>query len=182
MSTLPQLGHDTPLCLYHLKEQLLNTLELTAAHIISSPPQPPILVNFFPPTSLSSFQFPLSALLSSSLLPSLYPFLHFSPFSPQPLPSPGGMRQAGRLAVCAAVMAWAPCWGSFDGVGDYSSCSLGRIRLSHSTSSSITCTYRRTHTGTHLKNNYTNISYSGICYFFPLTHFDVGPAVVIKTV
>lgn len=99
-------------------------------------------------------------------------FFHFSPLSHRPLLSPGGTRQAGRFSVCAAVMAWAPIWGAFDGAGDYSSCSSGRVALSHN-SSSITCMYRSAHKGTLL----INIAAAKI---HTLLYFDVSSVVVIR--
>lgn len=80
-------------------ELLQLTLSVLLNHHLPSIFSPPFLHFSLP------FQFPLSALLPS-LLPSFSPpFLYFSSLSPRPLLSPGGMRQAGRFAVCAAVMA-----------------------------------------------------------------------------
>lgn len=62
----------------------------------------PLLFSTF--LSLSNFPSRLFCLLFSRHFPPP-PFLYFSSLSPRPLLSPGGMRQAGRFAVCAAVMA-----------------------------------------------------------------------------
>lgn len=120
------------------------------------------------------FQFPLSA-PSSSLLPSFSPFLYFSPLSPRPLLSPGGMRQARRLAVCAAVMAWAPylrilwwCWGLFIlFVGRYTTVTQHQQHQQHHMHIQ---TYTQLHQYFLLRN----------FLLFPLPHFDVWTAVVIK--
>lgn len=167
------LGRDrrlsTILCLHQPKEHFLSTLEHTAADIISFPQALTLL--------------PLSTFLSLSNFPSwllsllfCHHFPHFSislPFLLGPC-CPRGVwdRLGGSLYV---PLSWPelPSWGSFDGVGDYSSCSLGRIPLSHS-SSSITCIYRHTHKGTLLKNKYTNISYPGICTFSPCHTLMLG--------
>lgn len=120
---------------------LLNLLQLT----LSLPPN----------HQLSSIFLLFSTFLSfSNFPPRLLPLLfsrHF-PHSSISLPfllgpcCPQGVwdRLGDSLYV---LLSWPelPSWGSFDGVGDYSSCSLGRIPLSHSSSSSsITCIHRHT--------------------------------------
>ena len=155
MSVRAPWGWDTtlspPLCLHHPKEYFLNALEPTAAHINSSP-QPPTIFYFFFFCLLS----PLFSSLSYPPLPSrllllLFSrhFTHFSPFL-LGLCCPQGVWD-GLGDSLYVLLSWPelPSWGSFDGVGDYSPCSLGRTPLSHSSSSSSsmhiqTYTYRHT--------------------------------------
>lgn len=142
-----------------------------------------MLLNLLQPTlslpfnhKLSSFFFFFATFLTLSNFPSrLLPLLfsrHFPYFT---------ISLAFLLGLCCPRGVWdrlgdslyvplswpeLPSWGSFDGVGDYSSCSLGCIPLSHSSSSNSSIyIYRHTHTDTLLKNNCTNISYSGNVIF-----------------
>ena len=102
-------------------------LQLTS----SLPPSTDNSLLFFSPRFSLPFQF---SLLNS--LPPLFSchFTHFSTSRPflLSLCHPQGVWD--RLGDSLYVpLSWPelPSWGSFDGVGDYSSCSLGRIRLSH---------------------------------------------------
>lgn len=159
---------------------LLNLLQLTLSlplnHRLSS------IIFFFAfflhfslPTPIPP---PLSA-PSPSLLPSFYPFLSLSP---RPLLSPGGMRRARRLAVCAAVMAWAPelrilwwCWGLFTQfVGPYTTVTQQQQQ-------------QHAHADIHIQahsGEITALIFPTQDFFFwtfhITLHFDVGSVVVIK--
>lgn len=158
MSRLPQLGHNS--IYYTLSPSPKAIAPKCSWTQCSSCYQFPSTTNslqFFSFLHFSLFfQFPLLAI---SLLLSRH-FPHFSislPFLLGPCCPQGVWDSLGDSLYVPLSWPELPSWGSFDGVGDYSSCSLGRTPLSHSTSNSITCTYRHTHTGTLSKNNYTKI-------------------------
>lgn len=114
MSRLPQLGHNS------IYEALSPSPKAIAPKRSCFPSTTSSLL-FFSLFSTFLSPFPISPFgYFPSPLPSFPPFLYFSPLSPRPLPSPGGMRQSARVTVCAAVRAWAPqlrilwwCWGLF---------------------------------------------------------------------
>lgn len=99
-------------------------------------------------TFLPLFQFPISVPSPFSSLPIS---LFLSPFLLGLCCPQGVWDRLGDSLYAPLSWPELPSWGSFDGVdgvGDYSSCSLGRILLSHSSSSSsssITCIYRHIH-------------------------------------
>lgn len=97
------------------------------------------------------FQFPLLAPSPSLLLQSFLPIsLFLLPFSSAPAVPRGYETGWETRCVCRCHGLSSPSWGSFDGVGDYSPCSLGCTPLSHSSSCGMYI-YRCSHMGAILK-------------------------------
>lgn len=141
----------------------------------------------------------LNLLSSHYLFPTTTNYLPFSPFSAFPISPLGSVpfssphftiSLAFLLGLCCprgvrdrlgdslyVTLSWPelPSWGSFDGVGDYSSCSLGCIPLSHTAAAAAAYTYTDTHIRPHSwKITALIVFLLGEIIFSPVPQYDVA--------